>query len=254
MVQGIVDSILTFLNGNSGAIAAVATTAGVIIAALYTFYTTKLWKVSAQQARSAELQADSAQRQLRLMERQMAVAEKAFEAVHRPQLLIEARVDLDALDLKSKGITGLLRILAKNYGATAATVVLAECSVPKGEGVVWGHRLLPIVIPPGETEYIGGVTLSSPPSWEPVLSTDALEKVMRWFHVHIRYRGLSDSEYWTKGQISLLPDMKDPTVWRLQGVTPTGAEFWEIHSSKSETKSDWKPPNSGLQADGTTVA
>jgi hypothetical protein len=247
MVHGIVESILRFLNGNSGAIAAVATTAGVIIAAVYTFYTTKLWKVTAQQARSAELQADSAQRQLRLMEHQMAVAEKAFETVHRPHLLIEARVDLGEPDLKSAGISGLLTILAKNYGATAATVMLTECSVPKEKGVVWSDRLLPVVIPPGETEVVGRAALPSPPSWEPVLSTDALEKVMRWFHVNIRYRGLSDSDYWTKGQISLMPDMKDPLRWRLLSVTPTGPEFWEIHQGKNETESERKPPNPPLE-------
>jgi hypothetical protein len=147
----VVRSLVTFLNGNSGAIAALATTAGVIIAALYTFYTTRLWRVSIQQARSAELQAETAQRQLRLMEQQMAAAERTFETVHRPHLLIEPQLDSDGTpdllpDLR-KGKT--MTIFARNFGATAATVISAECRVTGERGQVWGQRLLPIVIPPG---------------------------------------------------------------------------------------------------------
>ena len=235
MIPTVVRSLLTFLNGNSGAIAAVATTAGVIIAALYTFYTTRLWRVSVQQARSAELQAESAQRQLRLMEQQMAAAERTFETVHRPHLLIEAQVDLDVLDLGTKGKGSLLTTFAKNYGTTAATVISSECSVPKGEGSVWVQRFLPIVIPPGETERLGRALLPSTPDIEVILSAEGIEKVMRWFHVHIRYKGLSESEYRMRVQISLMPDMKDKTRWKILSVTPTGPEFWEIHRGENET-------------------
>lgn len=202
MVLNIFRTLLKFLNGNSGAIAAVATTVGVIIAALYTFYTTRLWKVSVQQARSAELQAESAQRQLRLMEQQMAASERTFEAVHRPHLLINAQV-VDGPDLGTERTVRLLTILAKNYGATAATVISAKCNVPKGEGAVWLPLLLPIVIPPGETEGLGRAVLPSTPDDEVILSFEGIEKLMRWFHVYILYKGLSESEYQTRAQILL---------------------------------------------------
>lgn len=61
-------------------------------------------------------------------------------------------------------------------------------------------------------------------------------KIMHWFHVYIRYRGLSESEYLTNAQICLMPDMKDKTRWELLKVTPTGPEFWEIHRSENETE------------------
>lgn len=240
MIPSVVRSILTFLNGNSGAIAAVATTAGVIIAALYTFYTTRLWRVSVQQARSAALQAESAQRQLRLMEQQMAVAERTFETVHRPQLLIEAQVDSDGppdlLPDLLKGKTRTMTIFARNFGATAATVISAECRVTGERGQVWAKRLLPIVIPPGETEGMGRAILPSIPDVDLFPnSTEEMMNMLRWFHVYIRYRGLSESEYLTQAQICLMPDLKDKTRWEILKVTSTGPEFWEIHKGENET-------------------
>lgn len=229
-------SFLTFLNNNSAAIVAVATTAGVIIAGLYTFYTTRLWKVAAQQARNAEVQAETAQRQLRLLEQQIAVAETTFEAVHRPHLRVEAFIDADVVDCGPAEKISVLAIRAKNYGASAATVMSVQCSVPRGERAVWVSRFLPIMVPPGDTERIGGVTLPQTPDVDSILGGDVteewVEKVTRWFHVDIRYRGLSDLDYSSTAQISLMVDMKNKARWIVSGITPTGPEFWEIHRGK----------------------
>src|SRR5712692_2326183 len=103
--------LLGSLNENSGAISAVAAVVSVIIAALYTLYTTRLWRVSIQQARNAEIQAVAAQRQLQLLERQMAEAERVFEATHRPLLKVHA--ETDRLDLESGTKVSVLRIRAK---------------------------------------------------------------------------------------------------------------------------------------------
>ena len=234
------ESLRTFLNDNSGAIAAVAATASVIVAGLYTFYTTRLWKVNVQQARNAEVQAETAQRQLRLLEQQMAATERTFEAVHRPHLRVEAYVDSVGPDGGPEGKTSLLTIQAKNYGTTAATVMSTNCSVPGVKGPVWGHRFLPIVITPGETENIGRVVLPPTPDVVSVLGEEGIErgieKIMRWFHVYIQYRGLSKIDYSTKEQISLMPDMKDKSTWLISGITPTGQEFWEIHGDKNKTE------------------
>lgn len=85
-------SLLRFLNDNSSAISAVAATFGVIVALVYTVYTTRLWKVNVQLARNAEVQAETAHHHLRLLEQQMALAERTFEAVHRPHWQVEAQV------------------------------------------------------------------------------------------------------------------------------------------------------------------
>lgn len=129
-----------------------------------------------------------------------------------------------------------MEILAKNYGAAAATVMSAECSVP-GERPVWGHRFLPIVIPPGETERIGSAILPPTPDYDLFLSDapEGIEKLMRWYHIYIRYRGLSEIDYSTTAQISLWPDTKDRTNWTIHSVTPTGPHFWEIHRGKNNT-------------------
>jgi hypothetical protein len=231
MLPSCAESLLTFLNDNSGAISAVAATVGVIIAGVYTFYTTRLWKVNVQLARNAEVQAETAEHHLRLLEQQMALAERTFEAVHRPHLQVEAQVLNDGPVRLPEGKVSRLEILAKNYGTAAATVMSAECSVP-GERPVWGHRFLPIVIPPGVTERIGSAILPPTPDVGLVLSEEGIEKLMRWFHIEIRYRGLSEIDYSTKDQISLMPDMDDRTRWTVHGVTPTGPEFWEIHRGK----------------------
>lgn len=212
---------------------AVAATASAIIAILYTFYTNRLWKVNVQQARNAEVQAETAQRQLRLLEQQMAVAERTFEAVQRPHLQVDAQVLHDLPVRLPEGRASRLEILAKNYGATAATDMSAKCSVPRGEGAAWGHRFLPIVIAPGETERIGSAVLPPTPDYDLFLSDgEGIETIMRWHHIYIQYRGLSEIDYSTTAQISLMPDMNDRTRWTVHGVTPTGPEFWEIHGGK----------------------
>jgi hypothetical protein len=236
MVCAFIKSLLSILNGNSGAIAAVATTASVVIAAVYTFYTTRLWKVSLLQAHSAELQAETARRQFQLMERQMAAAEKISETVHRPHLLIEANIEFDAGDPGPKGTAGRLAVLGKNYGTTAATVMSVKCNVSKSEGTggAWGARLLPIVIPPGDTAVIGRALLQPPPDVEIILTTEGIAKLMLWFHIYIRYRGASETEYCTQVQICLVREAKDRTRWLVLSVTPSGPEFWEIHGGTME--------------------
>jgi hypothetical protein len=92
------------------------------------------------------------------------------------------------------------------------------------------------VIAPGETERVGSALLPPTPDHDLFLSNEeGIEKIMRWFHLYIRYRGLSEIDYSTTEQISLMPDMKDRTRWTVHGVTPTGPDFWEIHRGKNKT-------------------
>jgi len=78
--------IIPYLNANAGAIGVVVTVLGVILAAIYTFYTTRLWRVSLKQALTAQSQAQATQRELQLLEQQVALATKAFETLNRPHL------------------------------------------------------------------------------------------------------------------------------------------------------------------------
>jgi hypothetical protein len=222
-------NLLTFLDQHSGSIIAVATVASVFIAGLYTFYTTRLWKVSAQQARSMKAQVEVAQHQLELVKEQMAITGRTFEAVNRPRLLVKAKLSHDGPIIGSSDPRDALTIGVRNYGQSPGTVMACTCSVPEGESSVWIGLDLPVVVPPGDVSFLGRVILPPVPSATEILDAEDLAKDMRWVHVRVTYRGVTGTDYKEQAQVSVLPDAHDKSKWGLFGVTPTGPEFWEVH-------------------------
>ena len=226
--------VLVELNANAGAISGVATFLGVIVAAVYTFYTTRLWKVSVEQSRIAAKQAETAQLQANLLEQQFALAKREFELLQRPHLKIEAVMERYRLTGDEQGDDrSFLAVLGENYGAVAAVVTSAECSVPDDKGAVWGHRSLPILIPPGATEVIGRAVLPSVPSESDIADFDNyVKEQMLFFHVYIAYEGVG-VEYSTARQIWLMPDVRNRNAWAVYGVTPSGTELEKLRSVSS---------------------
>jgi len=224
-----VDDLLAALNANAGAISAVATVLGVAVAAIYTFYTTRLWKVTVEQSRTALMQAEIAQEQLHLMEQQLIFAKRDFDLIKRPHLKIEVLVERYRLSSDAEtAARSMLAVLGQNYGSVAAVVNSAEARVPEGKGMVWGHRPLPIVVPPGSTEVIGRAVLPPVPAESDVADFDNyVREQMLFVYSCITYEGGS-VEYTTSHQIWLMPDVKDRTGWAVYGVTPSGSELRKL--------------------------
>lgn len=222
--------LLHFLNEYSGTIVAVATMLSVLVAALYTFYTTRLWKVSAEQALSMEAQVAVTQRHLELLEQQMVFTEKTFEALHRPRLMITTQFGSDFRVRKDNDAVPALMIAVKNYGVTSATILSTECKMTEGEGSVWLPRMPPLIVPTGEAIAIGHLVLPITPKGYFTFTEESLRKTIRFIHVYVKYKGLGEIYYVAQAQISLLPDFNDSSKWCLMGITPTGPEFREAHN------------------------
>ena len=164
-------------------VSAIATVAGVIVAAIYVFYTYQLWRETHRTAEAAQ--------------RQSTIAQWMLEAAHRPYLSIGMYEDAGT----GSQILNMASVL-HNHGSVPATVASAALRASWGGGSpAQGEQLQPNQIPsqlcifPGQTgELTWGISDVSFAPW-PV---DGFLRI----HVEVTYRGAFNQTYATRLEVS----------------------------------------------------
>ena len=217
--------MLEFLNANSGAFTGVAALVGTVIAAIYTWYTTMLWRAAADQARISSDQVDLMRRQLVLQEEQAAVSARAFALINRPRIQITSELHRSSLKLGSAEESDVLLLSARNFGAAVATITNVECSLSGQEFGVWmpiGHS---VTAPPNDEPIVGRVLLTrTAPKWQwspdYIPSATELKSLFRYVHVYIDYVGIDDVTYRTGVTLSMCGDPTDRDHWMINSNIP----------------------------------
>lgn len=228
--------MLDFLNANSGAIIAIGTVISVGILAIYTYFTTRLWRATERQAQVAAAQAKIAKRQLLATERQLALAQESFAALSRPNVRIRVRLEEQSATDDPSFAGVFLRILGENFGSAPAVVTVVSFDLSPSAGGIALPSDAPILIPPSQTEGLGIVVLHAHssemgkallgeiPSNLSEGSEDLISRFM-WVHVTIDYNGVGSSRHRSGAQVSLMCSNSDSRVWDLVGVVPTAPDI-----------------------------
>ena len=217
--------MLEFLNANSGALTGVAALVGTVIAAIYTWYTTMLWRAASEQARTASNQVDLMKRQLTLQEEQAAVSARAFALINRPRIQITAELHKSSGRLGPQEEADVLLVNARNYGAAVATITKVECTLSDEKFGVWLPIWHSITAPPNDEPIVGQILLAdAAPKWQwssdYIPSATELKTLFRYVHLYIDYLGIDEVPYQAIATISLCGDPTDRDHWMIQSNIP----------------------------------
>jgi predicted metal-dependent HD superfamily phosphohydrolase len=191
-------SLLAWVDDHNGAVVAIATCVNVIVAAFYAVVTVGLWRVAGrtlalnqQAVTDTRTQAEAAAAAATAATEQARIAQRMFEATHRPYIAITPQApDVPSMDAI------VARFMLDNRGAVPAVLTRWKHDVRQGSAIV------------EQQDYTAGPNaaltvfpgLSHPATLEIPTPNQAALRVGREamrFEIAIDYRGFGDRDYRT---------------------------------------------------------